>query len=73
MTISLRLSEEDTALIKKYAELNRMSVSELIRQSVIERIEDEYDLKAYEKAMAEHKKNPVTFSLDEVERELGLQ
>lgn len=73
MTISLRLSEEDTALIKKYAELNRMSVSELIRQSVIERIEDEYDLKAYEKAMAEHKKNPVTYSLDEVERELGLQ
>ena len=47
MTISLRLSDEDTALIKKYAELNRMSVSELIRQSVIERIEDEYDLKAY--------------------------
>jgi len=73
MTISLRLSDEDTALIKKYAELNRMSVSELIRQSVIERIEDEYDLKAYEKAMAEHKKNPVTYSLDEVERELGLQ
>jgi len=73
MTISLRLSDEDTALIKKYAELNRMSVSELIRQSVIERIEDEYDLKAYEKAIAEHKKNPVTFSLDEVERELGLQ
>ena len=35
MTISLRLSDEDTALIKKYAELNRMSVSELIRQSVI--------------------------------------
>lgn len=73
MTISLRLSDEDTSLIKKYAELNRMSVSELIRQSVIERIEDEYDLKAYEKAMAEHKQNPVTFSLDEVERELGLQ
>jgi len=73
MTISLRLSDEDTALIKKYAELNRMTVSELIRQSVIERIEDEYDLKAYEKAIAEHKKNPVTFSLDEVERELELQ
>jgi len=73
MTISLRLSDEDTALIKKYAELNRMSVSELIRQSVIERIEDEYDLKAFEKALAEHKKNPVTYSLDEVERELGLQ
>jgi len=73
MTISLRLSDEDTALIKKYAELKRMSVSELIRQSVIERIEDEYDLKVYEKAMAEYRQNPVTYSLEDVERELGLK
>lgn len=60
-------------LFKKYAELNGITISELVRQSVIERIEDEYDLKAYEKAMAEYKVNPVTHSLDEVERELGLQ
>ncbi len=73
MTISLRLSDEETALIKKYAELKRMSVSELIRQSVIERIEYEYDLKVYEKAMAEYRQNPVTYSLEEVERELGLK
>lgn len=44
MTISLRLNDEDTLLIKKYAELNKMSVSELIRQTVMERIENEYDL-----------------------------
>ena len=50
-----------------------MTVSELVRQSVIERIEDEYDLKAYEKAMEEYKSNPKTYSLDEVERELGLK
>lgn len=73
MTISLRLNEADTMLFKKYAELNGITISELVRQSVIERIEDEYDLKAYEKAMAEYKVNPVTHSLDEVERELGLQ
>lgn len=73
MTISLRLNDADTMLFKKYAELNGITISELVRQSVIERIEDEYDLKAYEKAMAEYKVNPVTYSLDEVERELGLQ
>ncbi len=72
MTISLRLSEEDSMLVKKYAELNRISVSDLIRQSVMERIETEYDLEMFEKAMAEYKKNPVTYSLDDVERELGL-
>lgn len=72
MTISLRLSEEDTMLIKKYAELNRISVSDLIRQSVMERIETEYDLEMFENAVLEYKRNPVTYSLDDVERELGL-
>ncbi len=72
MTISLRLNEDDTMLIKKYAEMNQISVSELIRQSVMEKIEDEYDLDLFAKAMAEHKKNPVSYSLSEVERELGL-
>ncbi len=73
MTISLRLNDEDTILIKKYAELNRLSVSELIRQTVIERIESEYDLEMFDKAMEEYKKNPVAYSLDEVEKELGIQ
>ena len=73
MTISLRLNDEDTVLFKKYAELNGITVSELLRQSVIHRIEDEYDLNAYKEAMEEFKKNPVTYSLDEVEKELGLK
>lgn len=73
MAMSLRLSDEETMLFKKYAELNKMTVSELIRQTVLERIEDEYDLKAYEKAMEEYKKNPVTYTLDEVEKELNLR
>lgn len=72
MTISLRLNDEDTMLIKKYAELNSLSVSELIRQAVIEKIENEYDLEIFDKAMAEYKENPITYSLDEVEKELGL-
>lgn len=73
MSISVRLSEEDTKLFKKYAELLGVSVSEMVRQSVLERIEDDYDLKAYEEALEEFKKDPVTYSLDEVERELGLK
>lgn len=73
MTISLRLSDDDTMLIKKYAEINKISVSDLIRQSVLERIENEYDLEIFDKAIAEYKANPATYSLDEVEKELGLQ
>ena len=72
MTISLRLNDEDTMLFKKYAEMNGMTVSELVRQSVLERIEDEYDMETYKKALAMYRKNPVTYTLDEVEKELGI-
>ena len=69
-TISLRLSDADNNLIKKYAELNGMSVSDLVRQSVLDRIEDEYDLKAYHEAMEEYRKYPVTYSHADVVRML---
>ncbi len=72
MTISLRLNDADSLLFKNYAEMQGISMSELIRQSVLERIENEHDLLAFEKAIAEHHTNPVTYSLDAVERELGL-
>ena len=73
MTISLRLNEADSMLFKKYAEMNGISVSELVRRSVLEHIEEEYDLQAYEEAIAEYHENPITYSLDEVEKELGLE
>ena len=72
MTVSVRLNEEDEKLIKAYAEMNNMSLSELIRKSIMEKIEDEYDLKSYEKAIKEYKRNPKTYTLDEVKKELGL-
>lgn len=58
MTVSLRLDNSD---------------AELFRQTVLERIEDELDLKAYEEAMAEYKADPTTYSLEEVIRELDLK
>ena len=73
MTISLRLSDRESDLFKRYADMNGITVSELVRQSVLTRIEDEYDLQAYDRAMAAYLADPVTFSLDEVEKELGLK
>lgn len=72
MTISVRLNKEESLLFKNYAKLNGITISELIRKAVIERIEDEYDLMLYNEAMEEFKNNPITYSLEEVERELGL-
>jgi len=72
MTISVRLSEKDTELIKAYAEMNNISLSDLIRNAVMEKIEDEYDLECYKKAMEEYRKNPKTYTMEEVKKELGL-
>ncbi len=72
MTISMRLNDAEADLIRQYAKLCGISVSELLRRSVLERIEDEYDLAAYEKAMAAFREDPTTYTLDEAERELGL-
>ena len=72
MTISLRLNEADSMLFKKYAEMNGISVSELLRRSVLEHIEEEYDLQAYQEAIEEYRENPIAYTLDEVEKELGL-
>ena len=49
-----------------------MSLSDLFRNALIEKIEDEYDLTCYKKAKEEYEKNPTTYSLDEVKKELGL-
>lgn len=70
--ISLRLSDSEAELFKSYADINNISMSDFLRTSALDRIEDEFDLKAYTAALAAYKKNPKTFTLDEVEREIGL-
>jgi len=72
MTISVRLSDKDTELIKAYAEMNNISLSDLIRNAVLEKIENEYDLDCYKKAIEEYKENPKTYTLNEVKEELDL-
>ena len=66
MAISLRVSEKEKELIKEFAEFYGMTASEYIRKAVMEKIEDEYDLRAYEEAKAEFEKDPRTYTLKEV-------
>ena len=72
MTISVRLSDKETELIKAYASINNISLSDLIRNAVLEKIEDEYDLECYNKAIEKNRKNPKTYTMEEVKKELGL-
>ena len=72
MTISVRLNDKDTQLIKAYAQMNGISLSDLVRKALMEKIEDEYDLKCYYEAMEEHKNNPKTYTHDEVKKMMEM-
>ena len=65
MGISLRLTDDDAALVKSYAKMHGLSVSEFARQAMLDRIEDEFDLADLNEALAEWEKNPVTYSHEE--------
>lgn len=71
MAITMRVNEKERELIKQFAELNGLNVSEYIRKVVMEKIEDEFDIKAYEEAMAEFQKDKKTYTLEEVKKIYG--
>ncbi|MDR0937050.1 MAG: DUF6290 family protein [Oscillospiraceae bacterium] len=72
MTVQLDLTEQDSALIRDFAEAKQKTVAELFYNALMEQIEDALDLQAYEEAMAEHRKNPDVISHSEFMRELEL-
>ena len=68
MTISLRVPDEQHKAIKAYAALHGITMTDLFLQSVLEKIEDEFDLREYEAALAEYKANPVSYSHADVSK-----
>jgi len=70
-TISLRIDPEDEKVIKEYAKSKNISVSSLLRDSALEKIEDEIDLDLYKQAMQEYHENPQSISFDDMLQELS--
>ncbi len=73
MSISLRVTEQESELIKSFANLYGESVSEYIRRTVMERIENEFDIQCYNAAKAEYEENPATCTTEELAKELGIE
>ncbi len=69
-TMTLRINDQDSELIKKYIQLHGLTISEFARQSMLEKIEDEYDLQVLRQAMAED--DGVRISHEELMKEFGL-
>jgi len=72
MAISLRLTKKEEKLIKDYAKANNITVSALLRNAVLEKIEANIDIEIYDKAIAEHLEEDTSISYDEMADELGI-
>ena len=71
--IFVRLTDEESSLIRSYCALHGVSMSDALKRALIERIEDEFDLAEYEAAKKRYDENPVSYSLEEIREELGLK
>ena len=71
--ISLRVPENELNILKSYAKHNNKSLSEIIRIAMLERIEDEYDLKIFEEYEADKKSGTLkTRPISELWKDLDL-
>jgi Arc/MetJ family transcription regulator len=70
--VTIRLTDEEAEAMKEFAIQERRTMADAVRVVLMERLEDEYDLKALREAEAEFQKNPVTYPLADVMKEHGL-
>ncbi|HZJ76096.1 MAG TPA: DUF6290 family protein [Oscillospiraceae bacterium] len=71
-TISLRISDKESKLIRDYAKTKGISISDLVREAIMEKIEDDIDINLYMESMKKHRDNPEDISFDEMMKELDL-
>lgn len=72
-TISLRVPDSELNAFKAYAKLNNLTLSEIIRNTMLEKIDDEYDLKVFENYEKEKEVGILeTRLIDELWKELDL-
>ncbi|ESS17219.1 hypothetical protein PLG01_01151 [Streptococcus mutans PKUSS-LG01] len=69
-TMTLRINDQDSDLIKNYIQMHGLTISEFARQAMLERIEDDYDLQVLRQAMAEDDGERI--SHEEIMKEFGL-
>lgn len=67
-TMTVRMSKQDAALVRKFAQFEGVTISGFARTAILEKIEDSYDLQELREAMAHD--SGKRFSIDEVLTEL---
>ena len=67
-TMTVRMSNEDATLVRKFADSEGVTVSDFARSVILGKIEDSFDLQELHEAISED--NGERFSIDEVLEEL---
>ncbi|HZJ87083.1 MAG TPA: DUF6290 family protein [Erysipelothrix sp.] len=72
-TITIRTTEKEKELIKAFTEFNGVTMSDFIKETILEKIEDAYDLRIAEESLAEyHASGEKAIDFDDVLKEFGL-
>lgn len=71
-TSSFGVTDEEYLFIQYMAKLNNLSVSELVRTSLLTDLEKQIDITLYEKAMTQHQSKDESISHQEMLEELGF-
>ena len=71
-TSSFGVTDEEYLFIQYMTKLNNLSVSELVRTSLLTDLEKQMDMTLYEKAMAQRQSKDESISHQEMLKELGF-
>ncbi len=67
MAITLvKINKEDAKLFKRYCASHGTSLSKAFKHALLEKVEDEFDSKEFNKEIESFNKNPKAYSLDEL-------
>lgn len=69
---SIRFTREEERAINEYADFANRSFSDVVKSAILDKLEDDYDIKVGEEAYEEYLKDPVTYTHEDVLNELGL-
>lgn len=71
--VSVRLSQEEEFVFRQYAKIQGKSISEMIRSTVLEKIQEEHDIDVYRASMEEVRAGDEVMSQEDVEGRLNVK
>ena len=69
---SIRFTREEEQAISDYADFANKSFSDVVKSAILEKLEDDYDIKVGQEAYEEYLKNPVSYPIEELFEEFDI-